>query len=156
SFIPWSSSFHFRWKLLQHLLHRLVEFLLVILGFLEKRLFRHSTPDQSLIPSVVHVQHKGSHSVVLNSCRRFSAKSAPAPTSETVIEGSIFLLVSGRAYGCQGNIAVGRNSLPSLGLKLAVNGILDSLLPKRIRGLNLRPVIRVVTLKARLLVVVGA
>lgn len=105
------------WKLLKHLLDSLFKLLFILFWFAGNCVNRGSPPHQLVGFGVVHVQDERTNFVSHHSRRSVVSKSSPPPTwAQTGIEGLILLLSLGSSNSSQGDVRVGRNPSPSLGL----------------------------------------
>src|SRR6266702_8432317 len=75
-------------KMIEHLLHALVEILDVVVRLVGKRVTRRSPPDQFLSVCIEQVDNEGTDLVVLHCCGCVSESATPPPAAaEPVVEG---------------------------------------------------------------------
>src|SRR3984957_3077267 len=75
-------------KMIEHLLHALVEILDVLVGLVRERVAGRSSPDEFLGVPVEHINNQRAHLVGIYRCSRVSESPAPAPaSSEAVVIG---------------------------------------------------------------------
>src|SRR3954470_19095111 len=79
-------------ELLEHLVDRLVQGLLVFLRVLGERVGGRTTENQLFVRGVVEIDDQRADAVGVHRCGGL-AETAPSPAAHSVIEGPIFLLI---------------------------------------------------------------
>src|SRR5579872_3844059 len=83
-------------KVVENLVHCLIELLLILFWFIGKRLAGYSAPNQLLVMGIVHIEDEGSDWIVFYlGCSL--AKTAPAPSAHAIVKGLVFLLIMSAA-----------------------------------------------------------
>ena len=124
--------------MVEHLVDGLIQLLLVLLRLVGERVAGHAAPYQSLSVGVI-IKDERSYQIIFDLSRSF-ATAAPSPAAHAIIERLVFLLVLRAAYRGYGNIAGVVDALPSLGLKILIDGALNTILPKHVFRLRSAPI----------------
>ena len=160
------------WEALEHVLDVAVEHAGVLVGVGGEVLGGETAPEEVLGVALEEVDDEVAYGLIgcgggsggveaPGIAQATPAPSAPTPTAapaaaESVVHGLDLLLVLDFVEGEDGDGAVGGNELPSLGLELCVDGLLNAGGIEGIRGFYLAPGVGVVLGEVGGVVVVGA
>jgi len=109
-------------KMVEHLLHALVEILNVFVRLVRKRVARRAAPDQLLGLCVEQIHNEGADFVGIYRCRGVSKSAAPSPAaSEAVLEGVEGLLILSHIDRNDRDVASGRYLNPAFRRQIGVD-----------------------------------
>src|ERR1700722_17222299 len=129
-----------RWEVFEHVVHNLLEFLLIFVRFSRHCVASHSTPNEFSGVLIEQVDHQGPYGRFLHRSGRDAAEPAPEPTAAKAVvecrECGLFARGTERRHG---DVAVRVHFGPTLCDELGVDRSGDPVHPEWIAGFDSHP-----------------